>query len=127
MHSEWPNIDWVERLCAEVNRDKQFRKSARIMDWTVTFRVLRDDGVRSFSGVLKYGQCIRVWEGEAEDADIVVEAPIDVWIDILEERLDPLMALYRGKLRLVKGRFRDVVRYPMAAMLLIHIAKKIPR
>lgn len=126
MGVDWPTLDWVERFCEEVNKDAQFRRNARLMDWTVTFRVVRGNSVESFSGVLRHGECLRVWKGEARDADIIVEAPIDVWISILEGRLDPLMALYRGQLRLVKGRFRDVVRHPMAAMLLIHIARKIP-
>lgn len=79
---------------------------------------------------LYHGECreVEVVEGDAiEDAaDYVIMGSLSTWFDVLDGDLQPLKALMFRKLKLVKGKLRDLMPYTRAAKEMVESAQEVP-
>ncbi len=130
-----PTPEWAKLFCETVNELEGYRKSAKGWVWPILFKAkdLPDDvremyksDVIGWKLNLNNGTCEGVeWYDNAENAtaDYVLTASYKDWLDILEGKLNPTTALMRRKLKIEKGSYATVLRYPIAALYLVKAAK----
>ncbi|RMG81895.1 MAG: Fis family transcriptional regulator [Bacteroidetes bacterium] len=126
---------WARALCAALNHNPAYQKAARQWEGDVLL-VMRlsehPDANRSpapFYAVyldLHHGQCRQARPGSSadlENADYVLEAPVEVWKSLLDGNIDPLPAMMRGKLKLKKGKLSILAKFAPAAKEIVASAR----
>jgi len=132
----FPSSEWAAEFCKRINKSEEYRRSAKGWVWPILFTVvdLPDELKRIYgewAGIyidLKDGECIDikfVFEGDSVDAPFVITGSYKDWMDVIEKGMNPVNALVRRKIRLVKGNFSTILRYPKAAIELVNIAKEV--
>jgi putative sterol carrier protein len=127
--AEWANA-WAELL----RQDAGYRKAAKSWRWPVVVTIRADAAVglaedRSVFLDLWEGDCRTARPATAADlesASIVIAADFAIFRQILDGKLDPLVALMRGKLQLVKGSLVKLLPYTQAAKQLVALAAAVP-
>ncbi len=127
----FPSREWAEEFCRELNRSETYARSARGWVWPILFIVRGDDGGRrGFVLRLENGRCLGVeWleEPRGDEAPFVLEAGLRDWLDVVEGRVDPLMAIVRRRIVLARGSYGTVLRFPVAALEMVRAAQRVPR
>tara|TARA_B100000315_G_scaffold216661_1_gene216713 strand:- start:6818 stop:7246 length:429 start_codon:yes stop_codon:yes gene_type:complete len=125
--------EWVNAWEQELNRNEKYREAAQKWEGE-TVLVLKADpekGLEEDRTVildLWHGKC-RVGkianDNDLESAPYIISASPENWKQILDGKLDPLMALMRGKLQLTKGKLTDLLPYITAAKEMISSAASV--
>lgn len=132
----FPSYEWADEFCRRINQSEEYRRSAKGWVWPILFAVIElPDGLKSRYGdwvgiyiELKDGECLGVkfvFEKDSVDAPFVITGSYRDWMDVIEKGMNPVNALVRRKIRLVKGNFSTILRYPKAAIELVNIAKEV--
>jgi putative sterol carrier protein len=126
---EWAGA-WGERL----RQDAGYRQAARSWRWPVVVTV-RADATAGFAE--ERSVFLDLWEGDCraarlatpadlENAPFVIAADFAVFRQVLDGKMDPIVAIMRSKLQLVKGSLVKLLPYTQAAKLLVTAAAGIP-
>ncbi len=133
---DFPSLEWAEEFCRKVNESEEYRRSAKGWVWPILFTV--EDLPEELKGKygesvgiyveLKDGECLGVrlvYDKDSVDAPFVITGSYDDWMEVIKKGMNPVNALVRRKIRLVKGNFSTILRFPKAAIELVNIAKEV--
>lgn len=130
MGIQFATDEWIKALMAEVNQSEAYRKAAKTWEGDFYFIVEKGDGVAE--DVYMY---MDLWHGECRDAfrvddpgqkspAFVMNAPVAIWKQVFEKKIDPIRGLVSGKLKL-QGNMMKVIKAPKAAIELVECCTKI--
>lgn len=125
--------DWARAWCEQINASDEYAGAARTWEGAVVLQVRRDpaSGIerdRAIYADLWHGECRKARVATADDlssAPYVIQSDPHTWNRVLNGELDPLLALMRGKLKLVKGNLTQLTRYVWAARELVACAGRV--
>ncbi len=132
MTHEFFSQTWAEAFREQINRNPEYRRSARGWQQVVALVLepapevprgrhllldLFEDECRSVRAVKST---------ETESAAFIVSGPAEAWRQIFLARSDPILALMQGRLKLVKGAMFGLARGSTAAKQLVHSATRVP-
>ncbi len=129
-------MEWAEEFCRRINMSEEYRRAARGWVWPILFVV--EDVPEEYRGEvgdrvglyvdLRDGECLGVklvQDISSSDAPFVISGSYGDWMDVIKGGADPIKALVTRKIRLVKGSFSTVLRYPKAAIALVKLAQEV--
>ncbi len=125
---KFPSKEWAEKYCEELNRNEAYARSGKGWVWPMLFLV-RGEERKGFILKLNNGKCMGVeWYDDPSQADapFILEATLKDWLDVIQGKVNPLVAIMRRKLVLAKGDYSTVMRYPIAALEMVKTAQKVP-
>jgi len=122
---------WIQQFHNEVNRSEAYRQAAK--NWEGDFYFIVEPEGSLTEPAYMY---IDLWHGESRNAfiaqnptlknpEFVVSAPVSIWRDIIEQRLDPMKGLMTKKLKL-KGNMAKIMRAVKAANELVRCTTRVP-
>ncbi|MAT57479.1 MAG: hypothetical protein CMF23_05855 [Ignavibacteriae bacterium] len=120
--------EWAHLYKEKINSNNEFKNLA--VSWSDSL-ILETNEEKEKVGVLlvlKNGECTLAKIADQNDYDsttYVINAKIDVWRNLLEGKVDPVMAIMQKKLILVKGSLTNLLKYVNAAKELLKTAKQI--
>lgn len=122
---------WAAAWRAGINADPAYREAGRSWEGAIVLRMWPEPGraERSLYVDLRRGECLAARPATAEDvaeAPWVIGAPRDTWRAVLDGRIDPILGLMQGKLRLERGNLLRLVPYARAARVLLELATRVP-
>lgn len=123
--------EWAQAYRDAVNANTAYRNASSGWQEGAIALVLRDEGrdVGVWLDLLK-GEClgaesVTTAEAQARSA-FVIEADAATWQEVLSGKLQPLMGIMRGKLRLTKGSMARLLPHTKAANELVACAQSVP-
>jgi putative sterol carrier protein len=130
MGIRYGSAEWVKAACEEVNKSQAYKDAAKIWEGDMYFIVEPEGGLKE--KIIMY---FDLWHGECRSASVVTDesektpayrfwAPLGIWRQILDKKLDPVQAMMTGKLNL-KGDMSRIMRSPKAASELVNCMLKI--
>jgi len=128
-------LAWADAYRDELNANQAYAEAGADWEGSIALRTRADpeQGIEEPRAVvldLHHGECrgVDVDEGSdaGGDADYVIEASFDTWLDVLEDELEPLKALMFGKLELAKGSLTDLMPYTKASREMVASAQQVP-
>ncbi len=136
MMPDFPSQEWADIFCKYINESEEYRRSAQGWVWPILFTVedLPPDLKAKYGDrpailvKLENGRCLEakfLSEYTGNEAPFIISGKYDDWRELIEKGMNPVNALVRRKIRLVKGNFSTILRYPKAAIELVNIAKKV--
>jgi putative sterol carrier protein len=130
MAIKYPSEEWLHELEVRLNASESYAKAAVTWEGDCIFAILPDADYQETS----YGY-INLQHGKASDGKMLksldeqkaiftMSAPFNTWRKVLEGRLDPLQAIFSGKIKLV-GSMAQIQRTPKATYELTKVASQI--
>ena len=121
--------EWVAAYKDAINNNEEYAKSAA--NWTLgKIALVMKDSDQAVLLDLYEGKCQEASSTDtpiAEDeATFVILGDADTWQDVLGGKLQPLMGIMRGKLKLIKGSIAKLMPYAHASVALVKSAQDIP-
>jgi putative sterol carrier protein len=120
----FPDERWATALASELNSDDAFRCSSLNWTWVVALRISDATKSPEKAGVIldiRNGRCVSAkpcnWES-ASKAPYKLTAPLGVWMEIMTGKLDPYLAILRGKVN-VRGDLPRISRFMDAAYMIL--------
>lgn len=125
---EWAR-EWGERI----NANADYRDAARGWEWPLVLSVQADPSLeipeeRAVYLDLYRGECREARAASKEDMDsapFAIRADAYTWKQVLDGKLEPIMAIMRGKLKLTKGSMATLAGYVRAAKELVRSAQEV--
>lgn len=125
--------DWVDAWAAELRASEAYRKAASTWEGSVVLEMTADstmglDEERKVFLDLWHGDCRDARLATEEDhaaAKIVLRATPEEWKRILEGKVEPLLSLMSGKLKLARGQLSDLMPYVEASRQLVVSATRV--
>jgi len=122
--------EWVQAMCKEVNSSQAYKDAAKNWEGDMYFIVEPEGGLKET--LVTY---FDLWHGECRGASAPADesgktpayrfwAPLSVWRNILEKKLDPVQAMMTGKLNL-KGDMAQIMKMPRSAVELVECTMRI--
>lgn len=122
--------EWAKALCQELNKSQAYKDAAKNWEGDMYFIVEPEGGLKE-----KLILYFDLWHGECRAASVVKDesektpayrfrAPLSIWRQILEKKLDAVQAMMTGKMNL-KGDMAQIMRMPRAASELVECATHI--
>ena len=132
----FPSREWAEEFCRALNESPSYRSSGQGWVWPILFKVRTRPGEPpglfprepGFVLELENGECKGVaWHDDARgvEAPFVISAGYRDWRDVIEGRVNPMMAILRRKLVVEKGDVSILLRYPKAALDMVAAAQRV--
>jgi len=117
--------EWVKAACQEVNKSPVYKDAAKIWEGDMYFIIEPEGGLKE--KIIMY---FDLFHGECRSASVVTDesektpdyrfwAPLGIWRQILDKKLDSVQAMMTGKLNL-KGDMSRIMRSPKAASELVN-------
>jgi putative sterol carrier protein len=130
MAIKYPSAEWLVELESRLNASEAYAKAAATWEGDCIFVIQPDANYQETS----YGY-INLQHGKASDARMLksldeqkalftMSAPFGTWRKVMEGRLDPLQAMFSGKIKVV-GSMAQIQRTPKATYELTKIATQI--
>ena len=115
---------WAAQCAEAIRASAAYRLAAAAWEGDLVFRMNRDAPAepRAVYFDLWHGECRDVRLASVEDqasARFLIEGAEDVWRQVLEGQLAPLLALMTGRLKLSRGRVADLAPYATSARELL--------
>jgi putative sterol carrier protein len=130
MALKYPSQEWLVELEARLNASETYAKAAATWEGDCIF-VIQPDATyleTSYGYInLQHGKAsgARMLKSlEEQNALFTMSAPFGIWRKVMEGRLDPLQAMFSGKIK-VKGSMAQIQRTPRATYELTRIATQI--
>ena len=122
--------EWVKAACAELNKSQAYKDAAKNWEGDMYFIIEPEGGLKET--IITY---FDLWHGECRGAAVLADesaktpayrlwAPLSVWLNILEKKLDPVQAMMTGKLNL-KGDMAQIMKMPRAAVELVECTTRV--
>ncbi len=127
MTVRFPSEEWIKELEAKLNASDSYAQAAANWEGDNIFAILPDadhQGTRYFYINLRHGKASEARELkslEEQKALYISSAPFSTWRKVLEGRLDPIQAMFSGKIKLI-GSMAQIQRTPKATYELVKIA-----
>lgn len=127
--------EWAQAYQEALNANEDYADAGSDWEGSMAFMARADPGQgleedRAVTLDLWHGECreVDVVEGDkAQDAaDYVIAGSLSTWYDVLDGKLQPLKALMFGKLKLKKGKLKDLLPYTRAAKEMVESAQEVP-
>lgn len=127
------SAEWARAYKERINANPNYREAARAWEWPLVLVLEADPSVgieksRAILLDLYRGECrdARVaTEDDLANAPYVVSASASTWKRVMDGQLDPLTAVMRGELKIVKGSVGVLSGYVTAARELVHSARRV--
>ena len=130
MGIEFATDEWVKALMAELNQSDAYRKAAKNWEGDFYFVVNKGEGIAD--DIYMY---LDLWHGECREAykaddpgqkspEFVMRAPMAVWRQVFEKKMDPIRGMMTGKLKL-QGNKMKVLKAPKAAIEMVNCCTRI--
>lgn len=130
MALKFPSEQWIKELEARLNSSESYAQAAATWEGDNIFAVLPDADHQATCYLY-----INLQHGKASDARVLQtvdektalftsSAPFSTWRKVLEGRLDPIQAMFSGKIKMV-GSMAQILRTPKATFELVKIAGQI--
>lgn len=125
----FPSAEWARAFREQINASSAYRESA--VDWRagpICFVVRFGEEKTYLRLDLHQGECRAadvVTPQEGEGAPFLISAEYEDWKRLLQGQLDPVRAIWMGKLR-VRGDLSLLLRYMRAAQALLACAARVP-
>jgi len=124
MAIKYGSEEWVRAACEELNKSQAYKDAAKNWEGDMYFIAEPEGGLKE-----KIVMYFDLWHGECRSASVVVDegektpayrfwAPLGIWRQILEKKLDAVQAMMTGKLNL-KGDMAQIMKMPKAASELV--------
>ncbi len=130
MAIKFPSEEWIKELEARLNASESYAQAAANWEGDNIFAILPDADFQStyyFYINLQHGTASGVRELKSPDeqkALFTSSAPFNTWRRVLEGRLDPIQAMFSGKIK-VLGSMAQIQRTPKATYELVKVAGQI--
>lgn len=119
--------EWVKAWQEKINANVQYRQSARGWEWPIILILEKDPSVgldedRAVFLDLYHGDCREARVATREDfseTPFIISGDLNVWKQVLGRRLDPISAIIRGRMKLIKGNMSTLSAYVTAAKYLV--------
>jgi len=125
----FPSAEWAQALREAINASPAYRESAADWEGGPICFVIRTDEEKTYLWLdLHRGECRAaelVSPAEGERAPFLISAEYEEWKRILRGELDPVRAIWMGKLK-VRGDLSLLLRYMRAAQELLACAARVP-
>ncbi|MFQ5614463.1 MAG: SCP2 sterol-binding domain-containing protein [Anaerolineae bacterium] len=121
---------WIKQLMVELNSSETYREAARTWEGDLFF-IIEPEGALAETVYLY----VDLWHGECRQAFVAVEpasldpefrltAPVRVWKQIIERKLDPIKAMLTRKLKL-QGNMAKIMKHVKAANEMVNCTTNI--
>ena len=124
--------EWAVAWGREINASDAYRLAAQTWKWPVILTMKEDPahGVpeRSIYLDLLKGECREARSAAPEDFEatpFVLTADSKAWKQVLQGELEPIPAIMRGRVRLLKGSLATLLPYVLAAKELVSAAGRV--
>jgi putative sterol carrier protein len=130
MTVKFPSEDWIKELEVKLNASESYAQAAATWEGDNIFVILPDadyPGTSYFYINLQHGKASDARELKSLDeqkALFTSSAPFNTWRKVLEGRLDPLQAMFSGKIKLL-GSMAQIQRTPKATYEMTKVAGQI--
>ena len=130
MGIQFATDEWIKALMVEVNQSEAYRKAAKTWEGDFYFIVEAGEGVAEDVYMymdLWHGECrsaFKVDDAGQKSPAFVMNAPVSIWKQVFEKKIDPIRGLMSGKLKLT-GNMMKVIKAPKAAIELVACCTKI--
>ena len=130
MSFQFPSDEWVQQLMEVVNSSQAYKEAAAKWEGDLVFLIQPGAGLAQESYLyldLWHGDCRsakQLQSASEEKAAFEISAPLVIWRDVLEGRLDPIRGITSRKLKL-KGNLMKVLKAPKAAVELVNCARQV--
>ena len=130
MAIKFPSEEWIKELEARLNSSETYAKAATTWEGDNIYVILPDDHfaeTRYFYINLQHGKASDAHELKSLDekkALFTSSAPFNTWRKVLEGRLDPIQAMFSGKIKVI-GSLAAIQRTPKATYELTRITGQI--
>ncbi|MFN3803869.1 MAG: SCP2 sterol-binding domain-containing protein [Pyrobaculum sp.] len=130
---KFPDREWAEAFCSNLNNSPEYRTSASRWVWDIAFLVVnipQEVGVGEKAAVkfrLSHGAChgVEFYTDDRVEAPYILEADYKTWIDVITGKFQPIPAIALGRIKLKRGSFATLVQYATAALAMIKEAQKL--
>ncbi len=130
MGIKFPSEEWIKELEARLNASASYAQAAANWEGDNIFVILPDaehEGTSYFYIDLQHGKASGARELKSPDeqkALFKMSAPFGVWRKVIEGRLDPIQAMFSGKVKVI-GSMAAIQRTPKATYELTKITGQI--
>ncbi len=121
---------WADALLTAINGDAVYRDAGK--GWTNPVALVVEPGAAVPHGAavqvdLRAGECLRSEEVaiDAVSAPFVLSADLATWMEIVHGATDPLMAVARGKVKLIRGSLGTLMLHAKGAKALVACARHV--
>ncbi len=130
MAIKFPSEEWLKELETRLNASESYAQAAATWEGDIIFVILPDDVYKeTMYGYmdLQHGKASgarKLNSPDEQKARFIMTAPFSTWRKVNEGRLDPLQAMFSGKIKVV-GSMAQIQRTPKATYELTKIATQI--
>ncbi len=130
MAIKFPSEEWIKELEVRLNASESYAKAAATWEGDNIFAILPDADYPDTSYFyinLQHGKASGARQLKSLDeqsALFISSAPFNTWRKVLDGRLDPIQAMFSGKIKL-KGSMAQIQRTPKATYEMTKIAGQI--
>jgi putative sterol carrier protein len=125
--------EWAESYCEAINSDEAFRQEAVRWNWPIAF-ILEATPALGYPAevavelVLKAGRCTggRIVSVRKTSVPYQLKGSYQTWKALVTGELDPVTAVMKGELALVRGTVTALMMHARTARALINCARKVP-
>ncbi|QBS38210.1 Fis family transcriptional regulator [Thermaerobacter sp. FW80] len=125
--------EWAKAYKERINANANYREAARTWEWPLAFVLEADPSLgieeeRAIILDLYKGECRDARVGtkaDLENVPYVISADAYTWKQVMDGELDPLAAMMRGKLKILKGDMGVLSGYVIAAKELVNSAQQV--
>jgi putative sterol carrier protein len=121
---------WADALMQVVNKDRTYAIEGK--GWTNPVALVAEPSAEHASGIavqldLRAGACAGATSISPGDvnAPYVLTANLATWIEVVREKMDPLLMVARGKVKLSKGSLGTLMMNAKGAKALVACAQEI--
>lgn len=130
MDAVFPSQEWVDGLISHLNNDEKYARTAKKWEGSLLFDIQPSGMLQEpvfvfldlWHGKCRGGQIIDSKEGA--NADFVLTATYDRFVDVLTSKLDPMQAMMTRKLQ-VRGSMAYVMRNVPTVLEFVRCAKDV--
>ena len=118
---------WASAVCDALNASEAYREAAATWDGAIRFVARDPAGDLEVWLDLRHGACHGTKTGDdaaQAEAPFEIAASRPVWDDVLAQRLDPVMGMMLGKLKLA-GSMAQIASHAKAAKALVACAASV--
>jgi len=147
----FPSKDWADEWCRLLNESKEYFEAAKTAPWDSIVLISTNVPEKTRNAILEWakqkgfqvedpnsttgaiklnikgGKCLGAEFHTTGNVDgaIVLEAPYDTWVKILQGKLDITVALLGGSIKVKKGSLTELARYTNAAVIMANLSRKV--
>jgi putative sterol carrier protein len=124
----FPTDAWIKEAKEKINASEAYQKAANVWEGDLVFIVTAVPDERQVAYLymdLWHGECRDAYETDKnKNSEFTITAPVAVWRDVLEGKLDPIRGIMSRKLKM-SGSMAKIMKSPKAASELVNACSNI--